>query len=80
MAVLVSDEELQAARLTEAEARLAMAVRLYEDDRVTIGQAALLAHLDRLQFYHELAKRKVSRYDLEMLQEDLDYARNAELR
>lgn len=40
----------------EAEARLLLAVKLYELDRISTGMAAELAGLNRVQFMFELAR------------------------
>jgi predicted HTH domain antitoxin len=74
MPVILSDEELQAFHLTESEARLALAIRLYQDDRISIGRAATLAGLNRIEFQRELGRREISLYDREMLENDLKYA------
>jgi predicted HTH domain antitoxin len=72
MALVVTDEQLREVRVDEAEARLAMALRLFEDDRVTLGQAAILAGLPQLKFQRELALRRISlHYDMEDLEADL---------
>lgn len=72
--MILSEEELRKLHVTEAEARLALAVRLYEDGRISIGRAAGIAGLTRVQFESELAKRKISLYDVEMLENDLKHA------
>jgi predicted HTH domain antitoxin len=72
MALVVTDEQLREVRVDEAEARLAMALRLFEDDRVTLGQAAILARLPQLKFQRELALRRIPlHYDMEDLEADL---------
>ena len=40
----------------ESEARLLLAVKLYEMERVTTGMAAHIAGMDRVAFIFELAK------------------------
>ena len=40
----------------EAEARLLLAVKLYEMNRITTGLAARLAGMDRVAFFFELDK------------------------
>ncbi|MCX6595727.1 MAG: UPF0175 family protein [Acidobacteria bacterium] len=74
MAFVLSDEELEAAHISEAEARLALALQLFQDDRVTLARAAGIAGLHQMDFQRELAQRKIPlHYDLEMLQEDLQH-------
>jgi predicted HTH domain antitoxin len=75
MPVVLSDEELKAFHISEAEARLAIALKLYEDERVSLARAARIAGINRLQFQAEMAKRKIPiHYDLQMLEEDLRHA------
>lgn len=40
----------------ESEARLLLAVKLYEMERITTGMAAQIAGMDRVAFIFELAK------------------------
>ena len=75
MPVVLSDEELESFHISEAEARLALALKLYEDDRVTLARAARIAGLNRMEFQREMAARKIPiHYDLEMLEEDRRHA------
>lgn len=57
----------------EQEARMAMAVKLFELGRLTSGQAAQLAKLDRVQFILDLHRYGVSPVQVtpEELAEDL---------
>lgn len=71
MAFVLSDEELEAAHISEAEARLALALQLFQDDRVTLARAAGIAGLHQMDFQRELAQRKIPLHYLEMLEEDL---------
>lgn len=45
--------------LTEDQARLAFAVGLFAQQRLTLAQGASLAGLDRLAFQKELAAREI---------------------
>ena len=75
MAFVLSDEELAAAHISETEARLALALQLFQDDRVTLARAAAIAGLHQMDFQRQLAQRKIPlHYDLEMLEEDLQHA------
>jgi predicted HTH domain antitoxin len=60
----------------EREARLAMAVKLFEMKRLTSGQAALLAGIDRTRFLMRLAENGVAMIDLppEELADDVRHA------
>ena len=48
-----------------AEAKMAMAVKLYEMKRLSSGMAATLAGIDRVQFLRELHRYGVAVIDLE---------------
>ncbi len=73
MPATISDEFLQAAGLTEQEARIELACRLFDAQRIGKGLAARFAGLKRLEFEDELVKRglPVIRYTEAMLDEDL---------
>ena len=63
---------LLAARMTEAELRQEIAVTLFQQERLTAGQASRLAGSDRLQFQHLLASRGIGpHYDVEDFEDDL---------
>ena len=59
-----------------AEARMAMAVKLFEMGRLSSGMAAQLAGIDRVSFLLELHRYGVAMIDLseEELQSDLEHA------
>jgi predicted HTH domain antitoxin len=60
----------------EREARLAMAVKLFEMKRLSSGQAALLAGIDRTTFLMQLSEQGVAMVDLppEELVDDVRHA------
>ncbi len=61
------------------EARLAMAVKLFETGKLTSGQAARLAAIPRVDFLYELGRFGVSPIQMEPdeLEEDVEHAMNA---
>lgn len=61
MQLILDDDLVHAARLTEAEARLMIALYLLTENRLTLAQAARLAGLNPLAFQDELAARHLSR-------------------
>jgi predicted HTH domain antitoxin len=72
MPVTVSDEILQTARLSEAELRVEIAVTLFQQDRLTLGQAAEFAGVRQLDMQRTLASRRIPiHYGLEDLEHDL---------
>lgn len=72
MSILISDEILQAAHITEAELRQEIAVMLFQQERFTLGQASRFAEMSQLQFQRLLGSRQIAlHYDLAELQEDV---------
>lgn len=63
----------------EREARLAMAVKLFETGKLSSGQAAELAQLSRLDFIRELGRFGVSSIQIEAdeLETDVTHAMKA---
>jgi predicted HTH domain antitoxin len=61
----------------EVEARLLLAVKLFELGRISTGRAAEFAGLPRVQFLHSLGRFGVSAFgdDPEELERDLENAR-----
>lgn len=57
--------------MTERECLIELAVRLYEQRRLSIGQALRLCGLTRMNFEAELARRDISLYSVEDLARDV---------
>lgn len=62
MPLLISDEQLEQAGLTEHGARLELACRLYDANRLTLHQAATWVGLDRPGMETALLSRGISVY------------------
>jgi predicted HTH domain antitoxin len=63
-------------KLTEDELRTAFALALFQQERLTLGQASLLAGLPQLDFQRLLASRKIPlHYGSEAMEEDLRRAK-----
>jgi predicted HTH domain antitoxin len=76
MSVIIPDDVLRSARISETELRQEVAIMLFERNRLTAGQAAKLAGLDRLRFQHLLASRDIPvHYDVAEFEADLDTLR-----
>jgi predicted HTH domain antitoxin len=76
MSVLIPDEVLQASRLSEREFKAEVAVMLFEKEKLTLGQANRLAAMDRLEFQHLLASRRIPvHYDVADFEQDLETLR-----
>lgn len=73
MPLTISDEVLQSAGLTEAEARVEIACRLFDAEKLALWPAAQLAGMTRVEFEDELRQRKIPIYrpTIEDLQADL---------
>ncbi len=72
MTIVIPDDILQATRLTEDELKHELAVILFQKDKLTLGQASILAGMNRLQFQHLLARRKIPvHYGVTEFEEDM---------
>ncbi len=75
MTFTLPDELLRSTRLTEAELRAELALALFQQERLTLGQAALLAELPQLDFQRLLASRQIPlHYGIEAMEQDLQRA------
>jgi predicted HTH domain antitoxin len=76
MSVIISDEILQAARLTATEMRQEIAVLLFQREKLSIGQASRLAEMPQWQFQALLASRQIPlHYDIDEFDADLQTLR-----
>jgi len=80
MPFTIPDSVLEAARMSESELRLEIAVLLFSKEKLTMAQASRLAEMDRFAFQHLLASREITvHYDVEEFEEDLQTLRRLEL-
>ena len=76
MPVTLPDDLLQSTKLTEAELKAELALALFQRERLTLGQAAILAGLPQLDFQRLLASRRIPlHYGIEAMEQDLLRAR-----
>jgi len=76
MGITIPDDFLQAARMTEEELKIEIAVLLFQKEKLTLSQASRLAGMNRLQFQHLLASRQIPvHYDIAEFEEDLKVLR-----
>jgi predicted HTH domain antitoxin len=76
MSVVIPDQILQAADLTEEELRREIAVMLFRQERLSLGQASHLAGMHQFDFMQLLSNRDVCiHYDVEEFQQDLQTLR-----
>jgi predicted HTH domain antitoxin len=72
MNVTIPDELASSMQMSEADLRLELAVALYRDVKVTLGQASKLAGLSQAALMRELGRRNVPMsYGIDDLDEDL---------
>jgi predicted HTH domain antitoxin len=78
MGMLIDDELLHAARMSEPELKLELAALLYQRERLTLGQAARLAGLSQARLRLTLGARGIPpNYGVTELAEDLAVVRGA---
>jgi predicted HTH domain antitoxin len=76
MPVMLPDDLLRSTKLTEAELKTELALALFQRERLTLGQAAILAGLPQLDFQQLLASRRIPlHYGIEAVDQDLERAK-----
>ncbi len=72
MPVTISDEVLTAAHISGPELKREIALALFQQERLTLGQASRLAEMTQLRFQALLAERQIPiHYGVEEFREDL---------
>lgn len=72
MGVLITDDILQSAKLTEDELKQEIAILLFQRDKLTLEQSSRFAGMSRLQFQHLIASRQIPvHYDIAEFEDDL---------
>lgn len=72
MTLTLKEEIVRSARLTETEMTLELAVALFQQDRLTLAQAASLANLPQLDFQRILGARRIPvHYEIEAMEQDV---------
>ena len=74
MAILIPDEVLRATGMTDDEARVEIACRLFDAGKLAFGRAAHFAGLNEAQFEDAIRVRDIPRYrySQEMLDRDVE--------
>ncbi len=73
MIIEISDRILSNSGLTPEEIRLRLAILLFQEEKMTLGQASKLAGLHQIQFQRELARRDIPiHYGMEEFKRDLE--------
>lgn len=63
MSVLISDEILQAANMTDADLKRELAVLLYQLKKLGLSKARELSGMSLIEFQRELARRQIPVFD-----------------
>ncbi len=72
MYIEIADHVVQKSGMTVEEIMLRVAIMLFQEEKLTLGQAADLAGLHQIQFQQELAKRNIPiHYGEEEFESDL---------
>jgi len=70
--VVIPESVVQATRMSPEEILREIAVLLFQQDKLTLGQAAELARMNQREFRHLLASRQIPlHYGVEEFEEDL---------
>jgi predicted HTH domain antitoxin len=73
MLLELNDNVINSTGLNDHELRIELAVRLYEDGKITVGQGGMMTGLGHVKFQHELGKRQIPwQFDIEDLHADLE--------
>jgi predicted HTH domain antitoxin len=71
MTIEISDIIIKKAGLSEEDIQLRLAILLFEEELLTLGQASKIAGLHQVVFQKELAKRKIAiHYDEDDFEKD----------
>ncbi|MEB3341350.1 UPF0175 family protein [Okeania sp.] len=72
MSVVIPDDVLKSARMSESQLKLEIAIMLFQQDRISIGKACGWAGINLLEFQREIAKGGICiHYDVEEFEEDI---------
>ena len=72
MQIELDDAVINSTGLTDDDLKLKLALLLYQDRKLSLGQGGRLSGLGTVQFQQELGKRQITlNYDLSDLNEDI---------
>lgn len=76
MSLVISDDILRAANISAIELRREIALLLFQQDKLTLGQASEFAGMSQLEFQRLLASRQIAvHYGTQEFTDDLDTLR-----
>jgi predicted HTH domain antitoxin len=72
MSLVIPDELLKAARMSEAELMQEIVLMLFGQEKLTLGRASRLLGITQIEFQRLLASRKICvHYDVEDFRQDI---------
>lgn len=72
MSLVIPDDVVRATRMSAADLRVEIAVLLFLDDKLTLGQAAHFAGISQPEFQEILGQRRISlHYDVQDFRDDV---------
>ena len=72
MSLVIPDEFLQTAHISEADLKLEIAILLFQQEKITLGSASQFAGMNQLEFQRILGSRKIPiHYGVEDFRQDL---------
>ncbi|MDJ0898685.1 MAG: UPF0175 family protein [Xenococcus sp. MO_188.B8] len=72
MSLVIPDEFLQTADISEAELQLEIAILLFQQEKITLGTASQFAGMNQLDFQRILGSRKIPiHYGVDEFKQDL---------
>ena len=75
--LIISEETLRSAHTTAEELKKEIAILLFQQNRLTLSQAAQMTEMSPFTMQHLLASREIGpHYDVEEFEEDLEVIRN----
>ncbi len=79
MNIVIPDEIIQSAQMSADDIKLEIAIVLYHQHKISMGQACRLASIPLIEFQRQLSRRGLCiNYDIEDFQADLNTLREAE--
>ncbi len=80
MSIVIPQDILEAAKITEEELKIELALLLYKQNKISSGKVRNWLGLSVLEFQHELAKRDLYlNYDIEDLNQDVETLKSLKL-
>lgn len=72
MSLVIPNEFLQTAHISEADLKLEISILLFQQEKITLGTASQFAGMNQLEFQRVLGSRKIPiHYGVEDFQQDL---------